>query len=226
VITFPICSLYQLLQQPSWGGTGAQLELNTHFTMLRTTIPRTLLRPLTTAPAKAARAQFQFKPTVSESVQLTSRLCTLSSKRPQAIAISIQKLNRTTLRSSSKYDKPDTKLEAKVGKKKLEAHPELVSTTSSTHPLFSEIGTPEPEKDTDMSAGIMADVVSESTSLVSMDTNLAIRKLSKILSTFPRFHDRHIGWAWQVSCLTSRLLSRRLESHRRSISHMSREQVI
>jgi hypothetical protein len=136
------------------------LEPNTHFTMLRTTIPRTLLRPLTTAPTKAARAQFQFRPSVSESVQFTSRLCTLSSKRPQAIAISIQKLNRTTLRSSSKYDKPNTTLEEKVGKEKLVAHPELVSTTSSTHPVFSEIGTKDPEKDADMSAGIMADLVS------------------------------------------------------------------
>ena len=142
------------------------MEPNTRFTMLRTTIPRTLLRPLTTAPTKVARAQFQFKPNVLESVQFTSRLCTLSSKRPQAIAVTIQKLNRTALRSSSKYDKPDKNLEAKIGKKKLEAHPELVSTTSSTHPLFGEIGTKEPEKDADMSAGIVADLVGTLSSAV------------------------------------------------------------
>lgn len=128
--------------------------------MLRTTIPRTLLRPLATAPTKAARAQSHFRPDVSENFQFTSRLCTLSSKRPQAIAASIQKLN---LRSSSKYDKPDTKLEEKARKEKIEAHPELVSTTSSTHALFSELGTKEPEKDADMSAGIVADLVSLTT---------------------------------------------------------------
>ncbi|TLD21662.1 hypothetical protein E2P81_ATG08250 [Venturia nashicola] len=123
--------------------------------MLRTTIPRSLLRPLTTAPAKAARAQSHFKPCVSENAQFTSRLCTLASKRPQTIAASIHKLN---LRSSSKYDKPDIKLEQKVGQEKIEAHPELVSTTSSTHAIFSELATKEPEKETDMSAGIVADL--------------------------------------------------------------------
>jgi hypothetical protein len=153
-----------LSQRPLWRGIGAQLELNTHFTMLRTMIPRSLLRPLTTAPTNAARAQSKFVPRISESVQFNSRLCTLSSKRPQAIAVSIQKLNRTTLRSSSKYEKPDTELEKKIGKEKLEAHPDLVSTTSSTHPLFNEIGTKDSEKDADMSAGIVADIVSMITS--------------------------------------------------------------
>ncbi|QDS74770.1 hypothetical protein FKW77_001576 [Venturia effusa] len=123
--------------------------------MLRTAIPRTLFRPLTTAPLKAARAQPHFQSRVSECIQFTSRLCTLSSKRPRAIATSTYKLN---LRSSSKYDKPDTKLEEKVRKEKIEAHPELVSTTSSTHALFSELGTKDPEKDTDMTAGIAADL--------------------------------------------------------------------
>ncbi|RDI81503.1 hypothetical protein Vi05172_g8408 [Venturia inaequalis] len=123
--------------------------------MLRNTIPRTLLRPLTSAPTKAARAQSHFRPCISENGQFTSRLCTLSPKRPQAIAASIHRLN---LRSSSKYDKPDTKLEEKIGREKIEAHPELVSTSSSTHALFSELGTKEPEKETDMSAGIVADL--------------------------------------------------------------------
>lgn len=133
--------------------------------MLRTTIPRSLLRPLATAPTKAARAQSHFKPCVSENAQFTSRLCTLSSKRPQAITASIHKLN---LRSSSKYDKPDTELEQKAAKEKIEARPELVSTTSSTHALFSELGTKDPEKETDMSAGIVADLVSLTTPFQSI----------------------------------------------------------
>jgi len=86
-------------------------------------------------------------------------LCTLSSKRPQAISISIPKLNATSIRYAGKFETPDTKLEKKAAAEKLKATPELVSEFSSTHPVFSEIGTPEPEKDTDMSAGIKADLV-------------------------------------------------------------------
>lgn len=128
--------------------------------MLRTAIPRTFLRPLTKAPTKPARAYSQSKPSVSATPQFTSKLCTLSARRPQAVAASVHK---QILRSSSKYDKPDTKLEANVGQQKIEARPELVSTTSSTHALFSELDTKDPEKETDMSAGIVADLVSLTT---------------------------------------------------------------
>lgn len=155
----------QLLRPLSWRAIEAQIEP----TMLRTTIPRTLWRPLTTAPTKAARAQYQAKSGVSERVQFASRLCTWSSKRPQAIATSIKKLN---LRSSSNYKTPDTKLEEKAAKEKLVAHPELVSTSSSTHALFSELGKKDPEKDADMSAGLVADLVSLATSLLGVDTDL------------------------------------------------------
>lgn len=58
-------------------------------------------------------------------------------------------------------DKIDTKHEADLGKSKLEAHPETVSSESSTHPVFHEIATPEEEKDTDMMLGIRQDLVSK-----------------------------------------------------------------
>jgi hypothetical protein len=38
--------------------------------------------------------------------------------------------------------------------------PETVSSTSSTHPMFSEVGTENPERDVDMMAGVRHDVVS------------------------------------------------------------------
>jgi len=55
-------------------------------------------------------------------------------------------------------DKIDEKHEKETANAKLEAHPELVSADSSTHPIFQEIGKPEEEKDTDMMAGIRADI--------------------------------------------------------------------
>lgn len=47
--------------------------------------------------------------------------------------------------------------EAVLAKEKLPAYPELVSTESSIHNVNSEIGTPEPERDVDMMAGIRSD---------------------------------------------------------------------
>lgn len=49
--------------------------------------------------------------------------------------------------------------EAVLAKEKLPAYPELVSTESSIHNVNSEIGTPEPERDVDMMAGIRSDFV-------------------------------------------------------------------
>jgi hypothetical protein len=53
----------------------------------------------------------------------------------------------------------DRKHEQEVAKQKLKADPENVSTTSSIHPILSEAQTPQPETDTEMSAGIRADLV-------------------------------------------------------------------
>lgn len=56
-------------------------------------------------------------------------------------------------------DKVDPKVEKALAGKPLEAHPETVSTTSSTHAVFGEVGVKEPEKDADMMAGVRADLV-------------------------------------------------------------------
>jgi len=57
-------------------------------------------------------------------------------------------------------DNIDVKNEEKFAKEKLEAHPDVVSATSSTHPVFGEVGMREDqEKDTDMMAGVKQDLV-------------------------------------------------------------------
>jgi len=62
----------------------------------------------------------------------------------------------------SNPDKIDEKHEKDVSKEKLHAHPEYVSSSSSTHAVFGEVATPEEEKDTDMMAGVRGDLVSGS----------------------------------------------------------------
>lgn len=56
--------------------------------------------------------------------------------------------------------KDQIKAEEKYSHEKLKATPETVSTTSSIHPMFEEVGTKTPEKDVDMMAGMRHDIVS------------------------------------------------------------------
>jgi hypothetical protein len=86
----------------------------------------------------------------------------LSSKRPQIHAITLQKLSNTPFRyatTKQPVDKIDTKSEEKTAATKLGVDKEHVTSESSVHPLFAEVGTPNPEPDTDMGAGIRGDLV-------------------------------------------------------------------
>jgi len=56
------------------------------------------------------------------------------------------------------YDKIDKKAEEQLAKKPLEAHPEAVSTSSTTRPVFTEQGVEEQERDVDMMASVRQDV--------------------------------------------------------------------
>jgi hypothetical protein len=66
-------------------------------------------------------------------------------------------------------DKIDRKAEDRYAHEKIKPTPETVSTTSSTHALFSEVGTKNPEKEVDMTASIKHDLVL-STRLELLDT--------------------------------------------------------
>lgn len=56
-------------------------------------------------------------------------------------------------------DQIDLKHEKDISGRKITPHPELVSSGSSTHPVFGEIGKPQEEHDTDMMAGVRGDMV-------------------------------------------------------------------
>jgi len=128
--------------------------------MLRTGAARAAFRSLNTAPV-TTRSSFT---TSQNAPRLVSQLCAMSKSRPTAISKPLtMALTRYQSRGGlSNPDKIDEKHEKDVSKEKLHAHPEYVSSSSSTHAVFGEVATPEEEKDTDMMAGVRGDLVSGS----------------------------------------------------------------
>ncbi|KAK7518667.1 uncharacterized protein IWZ02DRAFT_376398 [Phyllosticta citriasiana] len=125
---------------------------------LRNPASRSILRSLRSAHAphlKTTPTNATFNP------PLTSKLCTVS-RRPQAGSTQALKpilaVATRYQRYSSPVDKINVEEEKRLSKEKLEPHPEEVSTTSSIHPIFSEVKTPEPEKDPDMMKGMKSDI--------------------------------------------------------------------
>jgi hypothetical protein len=115
--------------------------------------------------ARQLRALSGLGASVPRSSQFSSKLCTLSqATRPLAIGKPIA-LARYASQMTS-MDKINKEAESKLGAQKLEAHPEIVSSTSSTHALFTEVATPEEKHDDgDMMAGVKNDLVSANSSL-------------------------------------------------------------
>ncbi|KAF1991843.1 hypothetical protein K402DRAFT_388386 [Aulographum hederae CBS 113979] len=126
--------------------------------MLRTPASRAVLRSLSSA---SPRSQRPILHRVSPQVQWSSQLCTLSATRPQAVALAASKTVANTFARqlvTSRVNHADIKAEKELGKQKLEPHPELVSSTSSIHPISGEVGVKEPEKEPDMLAGMKGDL--------------------------------------------------------------------
>jgi len=73
----------------------------------------------------------------------------------QAAAVAILRRHIT-----KKIPKEQKEAEEKYAQQAIKPTPETVSSTSSTHPLFSEIGTETPTREVDMMADIKHDVVS------------------------------------------------------------------
>lgn len=154
--------------------------------MLRNQASRAVLRSLNAANAQHLRATFN---AASSKAPLTSRLCTMSnSKRPQNAAAATWKpisaaLSQRQRYASTQWDKPNVKAEKEVAQKKLEPQPELVSATSTIHPMFSEVGTPEPEKEADMMKGIKQDVdtIKDTFSLTEVPRQAYILGLAGVL---------------------------------------------
>lgn len=121
--------------------------------MLRSGAPRAAFRALNNAAPVSARSSFIKR---NDAPRLASQLCTLGKGRPTAFSKPLT-MALTRYQTNKPMDTIDQKHEQAVGKEKLHAHPDLVSSTSSTHALFSEVGKPEEEKDVDMMAGIKND---------------------------------------------------------------------
>ncbi|KAF2812092.1 uncharacterized protein BDZ99DRAFT_496610 [Mytilinidion resinicola] len=126
--------------------------------MLRNGASRTLLRSLK-SPASFSIRKPQF---TASPAQWTSRMCTISSKRPQSLALAqLKPLQAAIFQRSvtnTPWDKIDKKHEEKLAHQEIKPTPETVSATSSTHPILHEIATPDPERDVDMMAGIKGDL--------------------------------------------------------------------
>ena len=88
-------------------------------------------------------------------------------RNPRTVALALRRpfstsLQRYATHPGNPFDKIDKKHEEVLEREELEQHPEEVSTSSSTHQIFSEKGVEEPEKEEDMLAGVKADIVGSS----------------------------------------------------------------
>ncbi|KAK4542997.1 hypothetical protein LTR36_005995 [Oleoguttula mirabilis] len=127
--------------------------------MLRSTATRSLLRSLAAKPTSSAPIRQQFR----------SQLCTLSARTQAAKplapkTLALTRWASTTAKGDQKpMDAINERTESELGKQKLEAHPELVSSTSSTHAIHSELGAAAGERghnedDTDMMGGVKGEM--------------------------------------------------------------------
>lgn len=122
------------------------------ITMLRNGASRLLFRPIT---ASAARPATNIQRTTTQ-LQWNTQFGSLASRRPQ---LSQLRPSKTAILRRSLTDK-QKEAEARYAKEEIKPTPETVSTTSTTHPMFSEVGVENPTaKDADMTAGLKHDVV-------------------------------------------------------------------
>lgn len=117
--------------------------------MLRSGAARSALRSINTPAFKAAQTPFR--------QQFVSQLCT-AARRPQVLAAMKPLASVRMVSTDNIVGNVNLKEEAKKAKEKLVASPETVSVDSSTRNVTSEM-TKDNHDDTDMMAGIRADMV-------------------------------------------------------------------
>jgi hypothetical protein len=124
--------------------------------MLRNGASRLALRSVG-APFTRSATTFRY---TAPTVQWTTQFGSLTSKRPVSPQMTLMKPIQATVMRRSLTDKQQ-EAEKRYAQEKLKATPETVSTTSSTHAMFGEVGVEEAEqnKDVDMMAGMKHDVV-------------------------------------------------------------------
>ncbi|KAI4658150.1 uncharacterized protein J4E79_007132 [Alternaria viburni] len=130
--------------------------------MLRNGASRLALR--SAAAPQSARPAASFTRTTPSSLQWATQFGSLAARRPQlatAAAVAQWKPASAVLRRSM-ADKTLTEgqkqAESRYAHEKIKPTPETVTSTSSTHPMFSEVGTEQPQNEVDMAAGLKHDV--------------------------------------------------------------------
>lgn len=148
--------------------------------MLRTGASRLALRSV---PAPAARplASFRFP---APTAQRPTRFSSVASKRPQISQLAqFKPIQASVIRRALTEERKQA--ENRYAHEKLKPTPETVSTTSSIHPIMSEVGAEQPEREVDMAAGIKSDVVCSSRKY-SWSLADQVRKPFAKLSVYPK----------------------------------------
>lgn len=126
--------------------------------MFRAGVNRIALQALRAPAPQAARYTLN---AAAQRAQLSTRTTALAERRPQAVQAALPRPVALALlrRHASTVDHIDKKAEDAAAHKKMKPHPEIVSSTSSVHPLTREVGIANPEDDIDMMAGVKSDLV-------------------------------------------------------------------
>lgn len=118
-------------------------------------ITRCLSKPLTcSSRGSIAKA--------SSGLQIHTITRVASRRFPSTLALALHKPATTALlryATTTPFDRVDQETEDKIMNTRLEAHPKEVSSGSSVRHVIHEEGSQEVEKDTDMLAGVRADLV-------------------------------------------------------------------
>ncbi len=188
--------------------------------MLRSGAARSLRRSVFSSangPVRATRSNATF---------ITSSSRASGLRRPANLSLTVHKPVTTALQRyastipvgpGTPFDKIDKKAESKRANEPIDPDPDAVSIDSSVRHVFGEEGVEDKEKDTDMLAGVKADLVwpiaSPYTHMVHEVTRPSLRKPSKRPLPSMTFPAKLSTSAWRVSYRTSR------HPYRQSIWH-------
>jgi hypothetical protein len=123
--------------------------------MLRNGASRLALRSMG-APTTRLAPGFRY---TAPTVQWTTQFGSLASKRPSTSQLASMKPIQAAVMRRGITD-AQKQAESRYAKEEIKPTPETVSSTSSTHAMFGEVGVKDTEsKDADMMAGVKHDVV-------------------------------------------------------------------
>jgi hypothetical protein len=121
------------------------------------------------------------------SLQWTTQFSSLASRRPQLAqaAAQLKPVQSAVLRRcyADKIPEGQKQAESRYAKEEIKPTPETVTSSSTMHPIFTEVGAETQQKDVDMMAGVKHDVV----------CNRQVKTLlDSMANTFAGHSQRHI----------------------------------